>query len=134
MVGISFDVDNKDITILLSSKTDLNLGDTVVIHCEKGLNGSVSSSTLPGVYSSLALECRSKFDLDLKGNIEATLVSKEVNVRPEAKAYSQGVSEALEFTNQGGDIIAQKAMKEVVDIVRWKLETFGAVILWKKQM
>jgi hypothetical protein len=133
--GAPFDVNGIDITIPLSPKSYLNVGDTVVIHCDKGFTsggggGSVSSSTLEGVYTGLVVECRSKFDLGLDmssdENIVATLSSKKISARAEAKSCSQGVCRALTFTNQGADIIAREGMGEV-RILSGKLAAFGAV-------
>jgi hypothetical protein len=64
-----FDVDGIGITILLSPKTGLNVGDRVAIHCDSGFKGSVSSSTLVGVYNTLALECRSEFGLAISKRV-----------------------------------------------------------------
>ncbi|MDR2398823.1 MAG: hypothetical protein LBD61_00010, partial [Endomicrobium sp.] len=109
-LGTSFNVDNIDITILLSPQNDLTPKDSVVlIHCDKGFNGSLPSANSTWEYNGLALECKGEFGLALSNDgkdIIATLSSKEVNARAEAKSYSEAVSGALVFENQGGDIIA----------------------------
>jgi hypothetical protein len=129
----TFDVSDIDITILLPPNA-LNLGDTVLMHCDSGFTAStgyVSSSTLPGMYKGSAVECRSKFNLALSDNgkdVVATLLSKEVEARAEAKSYIEGVCGALAFVNQGGDIIAEKIMKEAWNnISSERLEAFGGV-------
>jgi hypothetical protein len=133
MEGVPFNIDGIKITTLLSPRSDLNSGDSVVLmHCDSGITGSVSSETLVGVYKGLVLERRSEFNLALSESNEeliATLIStselspQEVNV----KSYSEGVCAALAFANQGGDIVSGEAMEEAGNILGGGVEAFGAL-------
>jgi hypothetical protein len=128
----SIDLTNVNITLKSAPIIAMAPGDKVIlIHSGLGFEGSPKTvETQEVTIDGLVFSGKGKFNIFvLENDLTALLESKEAVIKPKAKSYSEGKAACTAFLNQGTEFIANKFIKEAVEMSASATVPYGAVSL-----
>ncbi|MDR1086824.1 MAG: hypothetical protein LBL16_01015 [Endomicrobium sp.] len=114
------------IDIEMSPYTKLRQGDSItILRSNNGFANNLNITEIEGQGQTLTLNVKHKLSLhSASHDLIATLKSKESEIRPEAKSFSEGKIGELVFLNFGSDLIANNGIQEASKVLDLKI--FGA--------
>jgi hypothetical protein len=135
-VATSVNLTNTDIKIALSPSSTLNdKGSITIMHCDSGfINFNVPNAI--GKFTSFTRNVESTFSFALENNnrdIIATLLTKEVTLRPEAELYPRSMDGLICFINRGFNLFEGIGVWQSSNSYEQRLHAFGAITAEKSK-